>query len=69
MFKSKRVLLVLVVKYRCMFCGLFHRKKSLFTLLKYISMGKKDQFCWIGKDCDRNVDRMSKNDEKFPYLH
>ena len=32
-------------------------------------MGKKDQFCWIGKDCDRNVDRMSKNDEKFPYLH
>ena len=27
------------------------------------------QFFPIGKDRDRNGDRMSKNDEKFPYLH
>ena len=24
------------------------------------------QFCWIGKDCDQNGDRMSKNDENLP---
>ena len=23
----------------------------------------------IGKDCDQNGDRMSKKDEKLPYLH
>ena len=27
------------------------------------------QFCRIGKDCDRNGDGMSKNNEKLPYLH
>ena len=27
------------------------------------------QFCWIGKDCDQNGDRMPKNDEKLPYLY
>ena len=27
------------------------------------------QFCLIGKDCDRNGDRLSKNDEKLLYLH
>ena len=27
------------------------------------------QFCRIGKDFDHNGDRMSKNDEKLPYLH
>ena len=26
------------------------------------------QFCWIGNDSDQNGDRMSKNDEKLPYL-
>ena len=26
------------------------------------------QFCGIGKDCDQNDDRMSKNDEKLAYL-
>ena len=25
--------------------------------------------CQIGKDCDQNGDRMSKNDEKLQYLH
>ena len=27
------------------------------------------QFCWIGKDCDQNGDRKSKNGEKLPYLN
>ena len=27
------------------------------------------QFCRIGKDCDQNGDRMSKNDENLPHLH
>ena len=27
------------------------------------------QLCWIGKDFDRNGDRLSKNYEKLPYLH
>ena len=26
------------------------------------------QFCWIAIDCDQNGDRISKNDEKLPYL-
>ena len=28
-----------------------------------------NQFCWIGKNCDRNGDRMSKNNGKLQYLH
>ena len=28
-----------------------------------------NQFCKFGKDCDRNADRLSKNDEKLQYLH
>ena len=29
---------------------------------------KNTQFCWIGKDCDQNCDRMSGNNEKFSNL-
>ena len=39
-------------------------KANFFCNSKIIS-----KFCWIGKDCDQNGERMSKNDEKMPYLH
>ena len=42
-----------------MICLVFQREDK-----KIIS-----QFCWIGKDFGQNGDRLSKNEEKLPYLH
>ena len=44
----------------------FAKSSMILKFCVHISVRR---VCRIGKDCDRNGDRMSKKDEKLPYLH
>ena len=45
------------------------RTKVMTLLFDEVNSHSTFLICLIEKDCDRNGDRMSKNDEKLPYLH